>query len=296
VIRTRFAPSPTGDLHVGGAWTALAAWDMARSARGAFVIRVEDLDPPRIVKGSVPRILEDLSWMGVSWDEGPDVGGPCAPYTQSARAPLYEASLDLLTVRGLTYPCDCSRAEIARIASAPHAGEDVVYPGTCREGDPKREMRRPPAIRLRVPPGEIGFEDGMVGCFSHDVARDVGDFVLRRGDGVFAYQLAVTVDDLAMRITDVVRGEDLLASTPRQILLARLLGAEPPKYWHVPLVLASDGTRLAKRTPGGTIRELRKKGFGPEDVVRTLRAGLSVRGSTWRIPQEWCRTHIPRSS
>ncbi len=297
-MRTRFAPSPTGDLHVGGAWTALASWEVARRAGGALVVRVEDIDPPRVVRGAAKTILEDLQWLGLSWDEGPDVGGSCAPYTQSARAPLYEATLEWLEARGLTYPCDCSRAEIARVASAPHAGEELVYPGTCRDADPSREMKRAPAIRLRVPPGVVGFEDGVIGPYAHDVHEVVGDFVLRRGDGVFAYQLAVTVDDVAMRITDVVRGADLLASTPRQILLARLLGADAPRYWHVPLVVATDGARLAKRTPGGTIKELREAGFAPEEIVRTLRGGLGADGrwrtDPWPIPAAWCRTPSQR--
>lgn len=300
-MRARFAPSPTGDLHVGGAWTALASWDLAKSHGGAFVVRVEDLDPPRVVRGAAKTILEDLRWLGLTWDEGPDVGGPHAPYTQSARAASYEAVVDGLGARGLTYPCDCSRAEIVRVASAPHQGEELVYPGTCRDADPAREMKRAPAIRLRVPPGEVGFDDGVLGHFAHDVHRAVGDFVLRRGDGVFAYQLAVIVDDLAMRITDVVRGADLLASTPRQILLARMLGAEPPRFWHVPLVVATDGARLAKRTPGGTIKELREAGFAPGEIVETLREGLGAsagsgrwRREPWPIPAAWCRTPSPR--
>jgi glutamyl-tRNA synthetase len=294
-VRVRFAPSPTGDLHVGGAWTALASWDVARRAGGAVVVRVEDLDSPRVVKGAEGRILEDLRWLGLEWDEGPGVGGPCAPYTQSARAPLYEGALACLAARGLTYACDCSRAEIARVASAPHAGEEVRYPGTCRDADPARRMKRAPAIRLRVPPGEIAFEDGVMGRFSHDVAREIGDFVLRRGDGVYAYQLAVIVDDLAMGITDVVRGADLLGSTPRQMLLAGLLGAdEVPRYRHVPLVLATDGSRLAKRTPNGTVRELRGAGLAPDEVRETLLEGLGLRGpqprwarEPWMIPAAW---------
>ncbi len=298
MLRTRFAPSPTGDLHVGSAWTALASWEMARRSGGVLVVRIEDIDPPRVVKGATRSILDDLRWLGLAWDEGPDVGGSCAPYIQSVRAPLYESVLDGLAARGLTYPCDCSRAEIARVASAPHAGEELVYPGTCRDADPAREMKRAPALRLRVPPGSVGFEDGVMGHFAHDVLRAVGDFVLRRGDGVFAYQLAVTVDDAAMGITDVVRGADLLSSTPRQILLARMLGAAAPRYWHVPLVVATDGTRLAKRTPGGTIKQLREAGLSAEEIVRTLREGLATNGTwrkePWPIPAAWCRIPSPR--
>jgi glutamyl-tRNA synthetase len=246
------------------------------------------------VKGSAERILDDLRWLGITWDEGPDVGGPCVPYIQSARAPLYQAALEWLGARGLTYPCDCSRAEIARVASAPHAGEETRYSGTCRDKNPARKMKREPATRLRVTSALVRFHDGVAGPQEQDVAEVVGDFVLRRGDGVFAYQLAVTVDDLAMGITDVVRGDDLLASTPRQLLLARLLGAREPRYWHLPLVVATDGTRLAKRTPGAAVRALREAGVTREEVVRALREGLGLETTPiawptrpWPIPASW---------
>ena len=308
--RTRFAPSPTGDLHLGGAWAAVASFEMARRSGGnasAHVLRVEDLDRPRVVGGSIERILEDLAWLGITWDEGPDVTprGPFAPYTQSARGALYLAALEDLTARGHTYPCDCSRAEIARVASAPHAGDEVVYPGTCRDLDPARAFKRQPAIRLRVPDARVEIVDGIMGPFAHDLAKDVGDFVLQRGDGVFAYQLAVTVDDLAMRITDVTRGADLLASTPRQIVLARMLGATvTPRYWHVPLVVATDGARLAKRTRGATVRDLRAAGVSAAEIVHALRVGLGLgdeggdgsakwRREPWPIPACWTERFSP---
>jgi glutamyl-tRNA synthetase len=271
MIRTRFAPSPTGDLHLGGAWTALASWVMAKRAGGRAVLRMEDLDPPRVIAGSAVRICEDLAWLGLDWDER-------AP-PQSTRGAVYEEALAALDARGLTYPCDCSRTEIARVASAPHAGEEAVYPGTCRDKSPSRRMKRPPAIRLRVPDEPVSFEDGVEGVFTQSLARDVGDFVLRRGDGVFAYQLAVIVDDLDQSISDVTRASDLLASTPRQILLARLLGRTAPRYWHVPLVVASDGSRLAKRTPGASVRELREAGVAPERVTGELAHGLGLASS-----------------
>ncbi len=295
MIRTRFAPSPTGDLHIGSAWTALAAWTLAKKGGGAYVLRVEDLDPPRTVRGAAAQIIEDLRWLGLEWDEGPDLGGPCAPYTQSERTPLYQAALDDLTARGLTYPCDCSRAEIARAASAPHAGEETVYPGTCRDKDRRRVFKREPATRLRVESDErIVINDGIMGPFAQTLRSEVGDFVLRRGDGVFAYQLAVVVDDLAMRITDVVRGLDLLPSTPRQVLVVRLLGGEVPRFWHVPLVVAADGTRLAKRTPGSSVRTLRERGVPAREIVDTLSHALNLaeepaswRHSEWRLPAAW---------
>src|SRR5262249_7866041 len=157
---------------------ALAAWEMARRAGGRFVVRMEDLDPPRVVKGSLASILDDLRWLGLDWDEGPDVGGPCAPYTQSARGPLYEAALGSLAARGSPCRRDCARGETARAASAPHAGEGARSPGTCRALAPARKMKREPAVRLRVPAGEVAVEDGIAGPFAHDVAAQVGDFVL----------------------------------------------------------------------------------------------------------------------
>jgi glutamyl-tRNA synthetase len=266
--RTRFAPSPTGDLHLGGAWSALASWVLARRAGGACVLRVEDIDRPRVVRGSEERIEADLRWLGLDWDEG--------PFLQSKRGALYEGAIARLVADGLAYPCDCSRAEIARIASAPHQGEEVTYPGLCRDRDPARAMKRPPALRVRVPDEVIAYEDIVVGTVTQNLAREVGDFVLRRGDGVLAYQLAVGVDDVAMRITEVVRGADLLASTPRQIWLARVLGARPPRYAHVPLVVASDGARLEKRTPGSIVRDLREAGIAASRVVGELAHGLGL--------------------
>jgi glutamyl-tRNA synthetase len=315
VIRTRFAPSPTGDLHLGGAWTALASWAVARRAGGALVLRVEDLDPPRVVRGSTERIVDDLRWLGLDWDEGPDVGGPFAPYAQSERGTLYEAAIAELARRGLVYACDCSRAEIARVASAPHPGEEAVYPGKCRDAPPGRALKRDPALRLRLPDrANESIEDGALGVIAQDVARECGDFVLRRGDGVFAYQLAVVVDDLAMGITDVIRGADLASSTPRQALLARLLGGAPPRYTHLPLVVATDGARLAKRTGGASVRALRGAGISASTIVGKLAHGLGMtaddgarsakealeewrlrveRGGwawtrdEWRVPKEW---------
>lgn len=279
-MRTRFAPSPTGDLHVGGAWTAIASWALARASGGTTVLRVEDIDTPRVVTGSASRIAEDLGWLGLDWDEGPEAGGLHAPYTQSERSSLYDAKLAELAAAGLTYPCDCSRAEISRVASAPHAGEEIVYPGTCRDAPRDREMKRAPAIRLRVPDGAtVAFDDLVRGRFEQHVDVTVGDFVLRRGDGVYAYQLVVSVDDAAMQISHVVRADDLLASTPRQILLMRLLGvpsAEVPSYAHVPMVVSSAGDRLAKRVGSTTIRSLRDRGLTANDIIGALAHGLGL--------------------
>ena len=270
--RGRFAPSPTGDLHLGSVATALVAWLVARAAGGRFVLRVEDLDAPRVVAGMAARQLDDLRWLGLDWDEGPDVGGPHAPYRQSERGDRYDATLAALAARDLLYYCDCSRAEIASVASAPHAGDEgPPYPGTCRAfGLRPRAWKRPPAKRLRVPSGLVTVDDALQGPITQDVAGEVGDFVLQRGDGVYAYQLACVVDDLAMEITDVVRGADLLGSSPRQSLLATLLGGAPPRFAHAPLVLAPDGTRLAKRARGATLRDHREAGVSPDAIVAAL--------------------------
>ncbi len=259
------------------------AWLSARAAGGRLVLRVEDLDQPRVVPGAEGRQLDDLRWLGLDWDEGPDVGGRHAPYRQSERTAHYESALGRLADLDLLYYCDCSRAEIARVASAPHPGEDGPrYPGTCRDsGLGRRAWKRPPAVRLRVPPGAVSVDDALQGRVVQDVAATVGDFVLRRGDGVFAYQLAVVVDDLAMGVTEVVRGADLLASAPRQALLATLLGAAPPRWAHVPLVVGPDGARLAKRDAGVTLREQRAAGVASGALVDALASllGLAPRGS-----------------
>jgi glutamyl-tRNA synthetase len=286
--RGRFAPSPTGDLHLGGAYVALAAWLRIRARDGVFVVRIEDLDPPRVIPGATARILDDLRWLGLDWDEGPTTStppveerGPCRPYAQSRRGPLYDAAIEELTQRALVYPCTCTRAEIARACSAPHLGEEGPrYPGTCRAPSARIDGR-PSAIRLRIPDrAQVTFEDLLAGPREEDVAATVGDFVLRRADGVASYQLAVVVDDLAMEIDEVVRGDDLLPSTARQILLARLLGGRPPRYLHLPLVLGPDGTRLAKRHQarwsGSTIAELRAAGIAAEEIVGALAAALAV--------------------
>lgn len=278
--RGRFAPSPTGDLHLGSAATALVAWLSARAAGGRLVLRVEDLDQPRTVPGSMERQLDDLRWLGLDWDEGPDVGGSFGPYCQSSRTDRYDDALARLTAAGLVYPCDCSRAEIARVASAPHVGEEGPrYPGTCRTRG-NAPWKRPPAMRLRVPPGTVVVEEALQGRVSQDVASLVGDFVLRRGDGMYAYQLAVVVDDLEMGITEVVRGADLLSSAPRQALLAGLLGFEAPKFAHVPLVVAPDGTRLAKRARGVSLRDYRAAGVARATVVAALARLLGLEGAT----------------
>jgi len=285
--RGRFAPSPTGDLHFGGARTALAAWLAARAARGRFVLRMEDLDGPRVVPGAAERILADLRALGLDWDEGPDAGGPHAPYRQSERTALYEAAADRLVAGGRAYPCWCSRKDLASAAaaspSAPHgpADEGPRYPGTCRALSRERAAElaksgRRPSLRFRVDEGPVEFVDGVHGPQRVDVAAATGDFVIRRADGLHAYQLAVVVDDAAMAITDVVRGDDLLPSTARQLLLYRALGLRPPRFAHVPLVLGPDGQRLSKRHGAIAIRDLLATQSPARLVARLARSLLDA--------------------
>ncbi|HOE97419.1 MAG TPA: tRNA glutamyl-Q(34) synthetase GluQRS [Candidatus Sumerlaeota bacterium] len=269
----RYAPSPTGDLHLGNLRTALRAWEDCRRRGGTFILRIEDLDPPRTVPGAEARMIEDLRWLGLDWDEGPDAGGPAGPYRQSERGAIYQAALDELTRRGLTYPCVCSRRDL-REASAPHgeAGEPV-YPGVCRSADPERLARHPggAAVRFRLPDDAvIEFEDAAAGPQRFDLNRLCGDFVIRRRDGLWAYQLACAIDDALMGVTHVVRGADLLTSTPRQIAVLRALGLPVPSYCHIPLVADEAGRRMCKRDGSCSIRALRAAGQSADEVRRII--------------------------
>jgi len=284
-------------LHLGSAASALVGWLASRSVGGTFVVRVEDIDTPRVRRGMEAKHLDDLRWLGLDWDEGPDVGGPFEPYRQSERTRLYDRALGELERRGLTYLCDCSRADIARVASAPHEGDEGPrYPGTCRErGHLDRAWKREPAVRLKTPDREIVLFDRWQGEVRENVGRAVGDFVLRRGDGVYAYQLAVVVDDLAMGITEVVRGVDLLSSAARQALLCEILGGQPPRYAHHPLVVSADGSRLAKRAGGVPLRDQRDKGRSSSEIVaRLARAlGLDVGGRPKIGPRDLLESFDP---
>ena len=270
-VRGRYAPSPTGRLHLGNARTALLAWLDARSRGGAFVLRIEDVDFTRARPEFEARILADLRWLGLDWDEGPDVGGPHGPYRQSERGELYEAALARLG----TYPCTCTRRELRALPVTSMTGEPL-YPGTCRNG--QSHPGRPAAIRWRVPAGALDVVDRLAGPLVQDVAREVGDFILRRGDGAWAYQLAVVVDDAAMAISDVVRGADLLDSTPRQILLLRTLGHPAPRFAHVPLILGADGAKLSKRDGAPDLSALREAGVSPARVVAALARTVGLVG------------------
>jgi glutamyl-tRNA synthetase len=282
--RGRYAPSPTGPIHLGNARTALAAWLSVRSRGGTFVYRVEDLDPPRVVPGMAGAQREDLLWLGLDWDEGPDVGGPHAPYVQSERPAFYEKALRKLAGAGRLFPCRLSRKDLQAMASAPHGGEEAPYPASLRprDVDPGWFERlcgapRPDAaLRFLVEERPVTFTDRVRGPITERVDLAVGDFVLKRRDGLYAYQLAVVVDDLLMGIDDVVRGADLLASTARQIQLLEALGGTPPAYAHVPLIVSSQGEKLSKRDQGLTLRSLRDAGVRPEALVGYLAFSLGL--------------------
>jgi glutamyl-tRNA synthetase len=282
LIRGRYAPSPTGELHLGNLRTALLAWLFARCSGGQFVLRVEDLDTPRVRPGVTAHMLTDLHWLGLDWDEGPDTGGPHAPYIQSERQVLYTTYLQRLSDAGLVYPCYCSRAEIARAASAPHGEEGPRYPGTCRDLSLARQRQllaegRKPSLRLRVDAQRmLTFTDLLAGPVSQCVQDAIGDFVLRRSDGIFAYQFAVVVDDGLMRINQVVRGADLLSSTARQMLLFEALGFPIPLFAHVPLWLDRNGQRLSKRVQSAGLDPMRRSGATPALIISQLAASCGL--------------------
>jgi len=266
----RFAPSPTGDLHVGNLRTALLAWLLARAAGRSFLVRMEDLDRVTSSPAHEARQLADLHRLGLDWD-GEVV-------RQSERFARYEAAIEVLAGRGATYECFCSRREIREAVAAPHGpGPELAYPGTCREltsaERARRRRERPPALRLLAEGARLDVDDALAGSFR----GTVDDVVLRRNDGVPAYNLAVVVDDAAQGVTEVVRGADLLSSTPRQVLLQRLLGLDPvTRYAHVPLVVGDDGQRLAKRHGAVTLDDLAVAGVDPADVLGALARSLGM--------------------
>lgn len=267
---TRLAPSPTGALHLGNARTFLINWLLARQSGWRIVLRIEDLDGPRVKCGADRQAIEDLRWLGIDWDG--------EPIYQSPRAGIYAAAVKTLLEKGLAYPCVCSRREVDAAASAPHAEDGAaVYPGTCRERfasleDARKHAQREPAIRFRVPDGAVEFIDGFRGPQRFDPPRELGDFVIAKADGTAAYQLAVVADDAEAGITDIVRGDDLVDSTPRQILLQEALGLSDrtPSYIHLPLVVGPDGRRLAKRHGDTRLSTYRAAGESAGRVLAML--------------------------
>lgn len=274
VIVGRYAPSPTGDLHLGNIRTALLAWLQARSQGGKFLLRMEDLDKPRVVNGSAKQILFDLEWLGIDWDG--DV------VYQSQRTHLYEDALLNLTKQGLVYPCYCSRKDIQQAASAPHK-QSVVYPGTCRNlSDVERIEKskfKAPALRVKV--------DG-------DLSDSCGDFVVKRADGLFAYQMAVVVDDLEQGVTHVLRGQDLLESTARQQYLAKKISSElfEIQYTHVPMMLDESGVRMSKRDGSLSVSEYKAKGYCAEKLIGELAFSLGIVVNNDPVVLDWLLSNV----
>ena len=276
--RGRIAPSPTGYLHLGHASTFWTAFARARERQGTLIFRNEDLDPQRCQQEFAAAMLEDLRWYGIEWQEGPDVGGEFGPYVQSQRRHLYLEAWRKLLQGGWIYPCSCSRRELATAATAPHDDNDEpIYPGTCRERRLAAESPLGVNWRFRVPDGEaVEFDDRRMGRQSFAAGSDFGDFLIWRRDDVPSYQLAVVVDDAAMKVSEVVRGADLLRSTARQILLQRALGLATPDYYHCPLMNDEKGVRLAKRHDALSLHRLRRQGQSA-DQVRALALAISER-------------------
>ncbi len=274
--RTRLAPSPTGALHLGNARTFLINWLLARQNGWQILLRIEDLDGPRVKVGADQQAIEDLQWLGLDFDYG--------PIFQSARQSTYTAAVDELLRCGTAYPCICSRREVEQAASAPHAEDGAtIYPGTCRDrfasvAEAQAISGRPPAIRFRVPDRKIRWTDRFAGEIKYDPARQLGDFVISKTIDQAAYQLAVVIDDAGMGITDIVRGDDLLDSTPRQLLLYNGLGLQSkiPSYWHFPLVIGSDGRRLAKRHGDTRLAHFREMGVPAERILALMGQWLGI--------------------
>lgn len=259
----RFAPSPTGRMHAGNIYAALAAWLVAKSQGGEIVLRIEDLDRERSKSEYIDAVRQDFEMLGLTWDRG--------PFFQHDRDEAYAAAFDSLKERGLIYPCYCTRADL-HAASAPHRGEKLVYPGTCRllsaeERAAKEASGRRPAMRLRTPDEDISFHDSIQGDYSQNLELDCGDFLVRRSDQAFAYQLAVVVDDAAQGVNSVVRGVDLLCSTPQQIYLQNLLSLPHPIYGHIPLLVAERDRRLSKRDRDASLDALLVRFGSPEAII-----------------------------
>ena len=264
-VTGRFAPTPSGRLHLGNVLCAMLAYLSARSAGGRFLLRIEDVDIPRCPRSLAAACIEDLTWLGFDWDE--------PPLYQSERGAVYQQHLDRLTAMGRVYPCFCTRAQL-HAAQAPNLGDhEPVYPGTCARLTPEeiaaRSMTRSPALRLRVPQETVAFTDGHYGFFAEQLARDCGDYIIRRSDGLWGYQLAVVVDDALTGVTQVVRGRDILFSTPRQIELFRALGYDIPQFFHIPLLTDSAGRRLAKRDRDLDLTALAKR-HTPQEILGML--------------------------
>lgn len=274
-MRTRLAPSPTGALHVGNARTFLVTWLHARSHGGEVLLREDDLDGPRVKPGRMREAVAEIRWLGLDWD------AHLPTLVQSRRTAVYDRVADELVASGAAYPCVCTRSEVAEASSAPHGSEGPAYPGTCRGRfrtleEASQATGRPAALRFVVEPGSVAFDDLLQGPQAFDPAVEIGDFVIRKNDGVAAYQLATVVDDAESGVDMVIRGDDLLPSTARQILLQRALGLPAVRYLHLPLVVGPDGRRLAKRHGDTTLRNLRELGWDAARIVGWIGATMGL--------------------
>ncbi len=280
MARGRYAPSPTGFLHLGNARTALAAWLHTRAQNGTFILRVEDLDSQRSRQEFTEANINELRWLGLDWDEGPDIGGRYQPYLQSQRHEFYQKALETLQTKGYLFECYLSRKDLEEIASAPHEQLSVYGSKERTLNEQIKEQKRlegkTPSLRFRVPHKTLELNDLLRGKEFFSTRHDVGDFVIKRADGEWAYQLAVVVDDIAMNITEVVRGDDLLNSTAAQLLLYEALGKVPPTFMHVPLLADETGQRMSKRKGSLTLTALKERGVKPQRVVGLLAFSLGM--------------------
>lgn len=269
----RLAPSPTGAQHLGNARTYLLAWLSIRARGGRVILRMEDIDSPRIKAGAAQQAIDDLHWLGLDWDEGPDIGGQHAPYVQTERLALYLQHLEMLKAAERIYPCTCTRSDVAEAASAPHVGQEgPIYPGTCatRTVADAARLDRPYCWRFRASDTDRVIDDRFMGTRTMNVAQELGDFVVAKVDGAPSYQLAVVVDDHAMGITEVLRGDDLLPSAFRQAELYAFFGWTLPTFAHVPLVIGEDGRRLAKRHGDTRLAQFREAGVSSQRLLGWL--------------------------
>lgn len=289
-MKGRFAPSPTGYIHLGNVWIAMLAWLAVKQQGGTFVLRMEDIDTQRAKRSLGEALLDDLEWLGLTWDEGPRMGGPAGTYWQSERYDSYEKQLNKWQASGLIYPCYCNRARLQSVASAPHGHEGIAhYDGHCRNLSPlmraELSQYKEPSWRMKVSKRSYEFMDRWQGVQHEELWPAEDDFIVKRADGMFAYNLAVVMDDIAMGITDVVRGYDLLPAVASQLWLYECLGESAPNYGHAPLVVDQEGHRLSKRQQSITLRDLRASGYSASMILGrlALAAGLVSRKQMGRF-------------
>ena len=279
--RGRYAPSPTGRLHLGNLRTALLAWLHARLSQGRFILRIDDLDLPRNQPGSMEQIIDDLRWLGLDWDEGPDIGGPHGPYLQSNRIQHYQAFFLQLQDQNQVFPCICSRKDVQQSPSAPNSGQlETIYPGTCRPSDNASKQgtphNKPVSWRFLTRNIKIAWQDNVSQPATIELDKTTGDFVIKRKDGLYAYQFASVVDDGLMGITDIVRGADLIDSMPRQLALFDALQFSRPRFLHAPLMKDNLGRRMAKRDGSDSLEQWKSRDRAPERLIGELASSCGL--------------------